>query len=521
MSFSSTLPGTRNLFLSLLKSAKTLSQLTQTHAQIILHGLQNDLSTITKLAHKLCDFNAPFYAKSLFNSFPKPDLFLFNVLIRGFSGNNNPQASILLFTHLRKTTNLRPDNFTYSYAVSAASNFIDHCVGVLLHGQTIVDGHTSNLFVGTALVDLYFKFSRVKTLVLRTSIWVFGDVFRNGGIRLDSTSLAVVLPAVAELQELRLGMEIQCLGLKLGFHDHGYVLTGLVSLYSRCGEIESAKLLFREIDRPDLISCNAMISGYTCNGETEASVMLFKKLLASGEKVNSSTIVGLIPVFYPFGYLHLTGCIHGFCVKAGIVSHSSVSSALLTAYSRLNEIEAARQLFDESSEKSSALWNAMIAGYTQNGLKENAISLFQEMQRSKVILNAVTITIEFRASCSNREFDLGLWEHAPGKMTIVATGMNNPPERPIIPPPMNPTNSCMHHHILVNHEGNQENLQAENGINQVHFTSETIIVSTQLFSLTKWLDEQMNYNSYQGMLLNWLEIIPTNLTLIASLNRLY
>ncbi|KAJ0031425.1 hypothetical protein Pint_14329 [Pistacia integerrima] len=436
MSFSSTLPGTRNLFLSLLKSAKTLSQLTQTHAQIILHGLQNDLSTITKLAHKLCDFNAPFYAKSLFNSFSKPDLFLFNVLIRGFSGNKNPQASILLFTHLRKTTNLRPDNFTYSYAVSAASNFIDHCVGVLLHGQTIVDGHTSNLFVGTALVDLYLKFSRVKSArkvfdkitdkdtvlynsmisglvknaCFEDSIWVFGDVFRNGGIRLDSTSLAVVLPAVAELQELRLGMEIQCLGLKLGFHDHGYVLTGLVSLYSRCGEIESAKLLFREIDRPDLISCNAMISGYTCNGETEASVMLFKKLLASGEKVNSSTIVGLIPVFYPFGYLHLTGCIHGFCVKAGIVSHSSVSSALLTAYSRLNEIEAARQLFDESSEKSSALWNAMIAGYTQNGLKENAISLFQEMQRSKVILNA-------------------------------ATGMNNPPERPIIPPPMNPTNS--------------------------------------------------------------------------------
>ncbi|XP_044464524.1 pentatricopeptide repeat-containing protein At4g30700 [Mangifera indica] len=436
MSVSSTPPGTRNLFLSLLNSVKTLSQLTQTHAQIILNGHQNDLSTITKLTHKLCDFNALFYAKALFNSVSRPDLFLFNVLIRGFSSNNNPHASILLLTHLRKNTNLKPDKFTYSFAVSAASNFVDHCVGLLLHGQTIVDGYASDLFVGSALVDLYFKFSRVesalkvfdamterdtisyntiisglvKNACFEDSILVFANMFSDG-IKLNATSLAAVLPAVTELQELRMGIEIQCLGLKLGFHDHGHVLTGLVSLYSKCGEIENAKMLFREIDRPDLISCNAMISGYTCNGETEASVMLFKELLASGEKVNSSTIVGLIPVFYPFGYLHLTDCIHGFCVKAGIVSHSSVSTALTTAYGRLNEIEAARQLFDESSEKSLASWNAMIAGYTQNGLTENAISLFQEMQTSKVIPNPVTVTSILSACAQLGALNMGKWVH--------------------------------------------------------------------------------------------------------------
>ncbi|TXG73121.1 hypothetical protein EZV62_001700 [Acer yangbiense] len=208
-----------------------------------------------------------------------------------------PQSSILLFTHLRKSTVLKPDKFTYSFTVSAASSWFDHGVGVLLHGQPIVDGYESDMFLGSALVDMYCRFSLVesarkvfhripvkdpvlyntmisglmKNSCFEDSIWVFWEMLKNGGNWLDSTSVAAVLPAVAELQELRLGMEIQCLGLKLGFHDHVYVLTGLVSLYSKCGEIEKAKLLFREINRPDLICCNAMISGYSCNGETESS----------------------------------------------------------------------------------------------------------------------------------------------------------------------------------------------------------------------------------------------------------
>ncbi|KAI9192826.1 hypothetical protein LWI28_028157 [Acer negundo] len=429
--------GTRNLLVNLLKGAKALTQLTQIHAQIIVNGLQNDLSTLTKLAHKLSDFDAMCYARDLFFSVPKPDLFLFNVIIRGFSSNNMPQSSILLFTHLRKSTLLKPDKFTYSFTVSAASSWFDHGVGVLLHGQAIVDGYESDMFLGSALVDMYCRFSLVesarkvfdripvkdpvlyntmisglmKNSCFKDSIWVFWEMFRNGGNWLDSTSVAAVLPAVAELQELRLGMGIQCLGLKLGFHDHVYVLTGLVSLYSKCGEIEKAKLLFREINRPDLICCNAMISGYSCNGETESSVMLFKKLLASGEKVKSSSIVGLIPMSFPFGHLRLTDSIHSFSVKTGIVSNSSVSSALTTVYSRLNEIEIARQLFNESSEKSLASWNAMIAGYTQNGLTEQAISLFQEMQMSNVIPNPVTITSILSACAQLGALSMGKWVH--------------------------------------------------------------------------------------------------------------
>ncbi|KAM0974210.1 hypothetical protein TB2_017075 [Malus domestica] len=425
----------RNFFLGLLNKATSLSHLTQTHAQIILNGYQNDLATVTKLTHKFSDLKAMRNARDLFLSIPRPDLFLFNVVIRGFAANAAPFSAISLYTHLRKNTNLKPDNFTYAFAVSAASEFKDEIYGILLHAHSIVDGLGSNLYVGSIVVDLYFKFSRVElaqkvfdgmpekdTILWNTmisglvrncyyadSMQVFGDMV-GGGMGFDSTTLATVLPAVAELQELKAGMRVHCLALKAGYHSDVHVLTGLVSLYSKCKELETARLLFGHISQPDLICYNAMIAGYTCNNETESSVSLFRDLLASGEKVNSSTIVGLIPVSSPFGHLHLTGSLQTFCLKSGIVSHPSVSTAFVTVYCRLNEIELARQLFDQSKEKTLASWNAMISGYTQNGLTETAISLFREMM-SEFSPNPVTVTSILSACAQLGAISLGKWAH--------------------------------------------------------------------------------------------------------------
>lgn len=425
----------KKFFLALLNKATTLPQLLQIQAQLILHGIHSDISSITKLTHKFFDLGAVRHVRQLFANVSRPDLFMFNVLIRGFSDNNLPKSSISVYTHLRKRTNLRPDNFTYAFAISAASRFEDERAGVLLHAHSIVDGVASNLFVGSAIVDFYFKFTRPElarkvfdvmperdTVLWNTmisgfsrnswfedSIRVFVDML-DVGLPFDSTTLAAVLTAVAELQEYRLGTSIQCLASKKGLHSDVYVLTGLISLYSKCGKSDKGRLLFDEIDQPDLISYNAMISGYTFNHETGLAVTLFRELLASGQGVNSSTLVGLIPVFSAFSHLQLTRSIQTLSMKIGIISQPSVSTALTTVYCRLNEIQYARQLFDESPEKSLASWNAMISGYTQNGLTESAISLFQEMM-PQLSPNPVTVTSILSACAQLGALSIGKWVH--------------------------------------------------------------------------------------------------------------
>jgi pentatricopeptide repeat protein len=423
----------RNTLISLINKACTFPHLTQIHTQLILNGYHYDIATITKLTQKLFDFGATRHARALFFSVPKPDIFLFNVLVRGFSLNASPSSSISLYAHLRRNTNLAPDNFTYAFAVAACS---DDKNLMLLHVHSIIDGYGSNIFVGSALVDLYCKFSRVgfarkvfdgmperdtvlwntminglvKNCCFDDSIQLFGDMVAQG-VRLDSSTVTAVLPAVAELQELRVGMGIQCLALKVGFNRCDYVLTGLISLYAKCGDVNTARLLFGMISKPDLIAYNAMISGFTSNGEIECSVELFRELLFSGEKVSSSTIVGLIPLHSPFGHLHLACSIHGFCAKSGIILNPTVSTALTAIYNKLNEIDLARQLFDESPEKTVVAWNAMISGYAQNGLTDTAISLFKEMMKTEFTPNAVTITTILSACAQLGSLSFGKWVH--------------------------------------------------------------------------------------------------------------
>ncbi|XP_010548633.1 PREDICTED: pentatricopeptide repeat-containing protein At4g30700 [Tarenaya hassleriana] len=427
----------KDLLLDLFKRSSTVSHLTQTHAQILVHGFRNDVALLTKLIQRLSDLGAMSYARDLFLSVSEPDLFLFNVVIRSFSANELPLSSISMFTHIRKFTNLMPDSFTYASAITAASGFQDERAGLVWHGQATVDGYGSDLFVGSTIVGMYCEFWRVdyarkvfdrlphkdtilcntmisgfhKSGVFVESVAVFRSLINGGNPRFDSSSLTSVLPSVAELQELRLGRQIHGLATKTGCSCHIFVLTGFISLYSKCGEINTASSLFREIRRPDLVAYNAMIAGYTFNGESELSSRIFKELVLSGERMNSSTLVGLIPVDSPYSHLMLSCAIHAFSLKSGFVYHTTVSTALTTVYSKLNEMASARKLFDESPDKSLASWNAMISGYTQNGLTEDAISLFKEMQRCAMSPNPVTITCILSACAQLGTLSLGRHVH--------------------------------------------------------------------------------------------------------------
>ncbi|GFS34863.1 pentatricopeptide repeat (PPR) superfamily protein [Actinidia rufa] len=195
-----------NFFLNLIYKATNLSHLAQTHAQIVLNGLHNDLATVTKLTHKISDLDAIHQASLLCSTFPKPDLFLYNVLIIGFSQNNLPHRAL----------------------------------------------------------DLYI----VKNYFFEESLRGFKDMVVGGNpIRFNNIDCSASGP---------------CRAARFESGDDGAV-------FGSEGTIGC----------PDLVSYNAMISGFSCNNETESSVKLFKKLLCLWERVYSSTIVGLIPVFPP------------------------------------------------------------------------------------------------------------------------------------------------------------------------------------------------------------------------------
>lgn len=56
---------------------------------------------------------------------------------------------------------MKPDEFTLASVVSACASMVDLGYGRKIHGQVVKLGFESNVFVGTALVDMYAKCGRV------------------------------------------------------------------------------------------------------------------------------------------------------------------------------------------------------------------------------------------------------------------------------------------------------------------------------------------------------------------------
>ncbi|KAM0887641.1 hypothetical protein ACQ4PT_028897 [Festuca glaucescens] len=420
----------RRSYLRLVSLSSTLRHLDQLLAVSLASGhYPVDPTPATSLLLRYASFRAPpRHLLRLFRAFPLPDRFLRNALLRSLP-SLRPD---LLFPS--------PDSFSFAFAATSLTSscsrgdLISPSAAVRsLHALAVAAGFAGDTFVASALTKVYFTLSRgddarkvfdavpsPDTVLWNTvlaglsgseALEAFVRMTAAGSVRPDSTTLSSVLPAAAEVTDVMMGRCVHAYGEKCGLAQHEHVVTGLISLYAKCGDMDCARSLFDRMAGPDLVAYNALISGYSVNGMVGSSVELFKDLVALGLRPNSSTLVALIPVHSPFGHEQLTWCLHAHVVKAGFDANAPVSTALTTLYCRLNDMDSARKAFDAMPEKTMESWNAMISGYAQNGLTEMAVALFQQMQALNVRPNPLTISSTLSACAQLGALSLGKWVH--------------------------------------------------------------------------------------------------------------
>ncbi|XP_047333195.1 putative pentatricopeptide repeat-containing protein At5g08490 [Impatiens glandulifera] len=140
----------------------------------------------------------------------------------------------------------------------------------------------------------------------------------KGPIPPNYATLANILPVFSSY---RIGKEIHCFVLQRAeLSANVFVSNALVSFYLRVGQLQDAENLFKGMIVKDLVSWNAIISGYTSNGEWMRALELFREFL-SKETVgpDSVTILSVLPLYT---HLHnLKGCkqIHGWSIPSSIL----------------------------------------------------------------------------------------------------------------------------------------------------------------------------------------------------------
>ncbi|KAK4759146.1 hypothetical protein SAY87_022277 [Trapa incisa] len=91
--------------------------------------------------------------------------------------------------------------------------------------------------------------------------------------------------------------------------------------------------------------------------------------------------------------------IHSQMVVVGYIPNQYLKTKLIILYTKLNDMETAKLLFDKLVTKSLVSWNALIAGYVQKGDNDIALNLYYEIRSNGLSPDQYTFASVLRA-CS-------------------------------------------------------------------------------------------------------------------------
>lgn len=183
---------------------------------------------------------------------------------------------------------------------------------------------------------------------------------------------------------LRLGKEVHGYGLRTGYFDSSgrtFTSNALMAMYAKLGRVDNSYVLFEQFNNRDLVSWNTMISSLAQSDRFMQAMALLHHMVRAGVKPDGVTVASVLPSCSHLEMLDVGKEIHAYALRNDNLSENSyVGSALVDMYCNCRQIESGRRVFDGISEQRLGLWNAMITGYAQNDLDEEALRLFIKMQ---------------------------------------------------------------------------------------------------------------------------------------------
>ncbi|CAK9314198.1 unnamed protein product [Citrullus colocynthis] len=231
------------------------------------------------------------------------------------------------------------------------------------------------------------------------------------GMAPDSATMPLVLKACGRLNAIDKGVRIHSCIRDSDLIKDVRVGTALVDFYCKCGLVTEASKVFDEMPERDLVSWNALISGYVgCSCYKEA-VLLFMEMRKAGLTPNSRTFVALLLACGEMLELRLGKEIHGYCLRNGLFDMAAyVGTALIGFYMRFDAVLSHR-VFSLMVERNTVSWNAIITGHLDIGDYAKALKLFSSMLTDGVKFDAVTMLVVIQACAESECLRLGMQLH--------------------------------------------------------------------------------------------------------------
>ncbi|KAK6934907.1 E motif [Dillenia turbinata] len=322
-----------NPILLIMENCTTMFQLKQIQAQMTRTGLFFHLFPVSRLLTfcALAETGDIHYAHRIFSQISKPNIYIWNTMIRGYCKAKFPELGLSLFCEMVRG-DVEMDHNSFVFGLKVCGTLFE---GMLIHCRAWNMGFASDLVVNNELIHFYadrgglsdakklFDESSVRDVVSWTAmidgyskrgyadeaLRLFDEMVAVG-VKTNEVTMITVLSACSKKGDLSLGKSLHGYVTKNSFNCGLNLQNAILDMYVKCGCLKSARELFEKMETKDVFSWTSMVNGGA----------------------------------------------------------------------RLGDLGLARKYFDEMPEKNVVSWSAMIAGYSQNDRPDEALALFLEME---------------------------------------------------------------------------------------------------------------------------------------------
>ncbi|XP_010243081.1 PREDICTED: pentatricopeptide repeat-containing protein At4g02750-like [Nelumbo nucifera] len=265
-------------------------------------------------------------ARKLFNEMPQRNMYSWNIMISGYLDNGRVSEAIELFK-------LMPQKNTISWTImvsglarngltkDARDHFDQMPIKDIAAWNAMITAYADNgsmtkaselfnlmpernIVTWNAIVDGYAK-NGPEEEALKHLVLMLRTCYRP-----NEATITSVLTACSSMLEL---MQAHALVISLGFEHETSLTNALVTMYSRCGDVDSSRMAFEDLGSKDVVSWTAMILAYSNHGYGNHALEVFGRMLRSGAKPDEITFVGV-----------LSACSHAGFVEKGLRLFDSI-----------------------------------------------------------------------------------------------------------------------------------------------------------------------------------------------------
>lgn len=230
------------------------------------------------------------------------------------------------------------------------------------------------------------------------------------GHQVDSETYSLLLQDSIFKKHYQYGKRIHSQMVIVGFIPNEYLNIKLLILYAKSGDLITAHILFNNLLTPNVISWNAMISGYVQKGLEEKGLNLYYKMRQNGFTPDQFTFASVFRACATLATLEQGKRAHGVLIKTQISGNLVVNSALIDMYFKCSCLYDGHLVFNKAQDKNVVTWTSLISGYGQHGRVKEVLDMFNRMINEKFRPNNVTFLVVLSA-CSHGGLVKEGWEY--------------------------------------------------------------------------------------------------------------